>query len=109
MKFIKKIIRAIINLFKKAWNDVKELGWVGGTIVIVLSTVIFYSPTIVLFILYLITKNGLYLSLSIGYVVWWFSPAFSPALIVWTTIIISMVKLFRYIQRRDNFNKEATK
>lgn len=104
---MKKISKSIANLFKKAWNDTKELGWLGGSLAILVAIIIFYLPTIITFILYVLTNNGWYLGVSIAYVVWWFSPAFSPALITFSFILLFIVKIFRIVQKRDNnFKKE---
>lgn len=99
---IKKLWKAVANIFIKAWQDTKQLGWIGGSIAILIAIVIFYLPTIVTFILYIITNNVWYLGISITYVVWWFSPAFSPALIVFSALLIFVVKMIRIVQRKDN-------
>jgi uncharacterized membrane protein len=91
-----------IRQYEHAKHNLKLLGWLWGGICIIISGAIFYSPAIYFFILYLGTGGNAYLASASGYVVWWFLPMFSPALmayglilIVITTIVIYIKKLFR--------------
>jgi len=100
MNLLKKIKSWFIIKAKKAKENLKALGWLWGSLCVIVSGVIFYSPSIVLFILYFLSDKGIYLSAAIGYAIWWFSPAFSPALLVYGAILLSVSKIMYFILRR---------
>jgi hypothetical protein len=101
---VKKILKKVWNFFKSffvnTYRQVKGLGWFLGGLAILVSGIIFYSPTIVTFILYILSGNKLLLTFAIGYAVWWFSPAFSPALLVYGSLLLAITKLFYYLKKR---------
>ena len=51
--------------------------------------------------------NKLLLTFAIGYAVWWFSPAFSPALLVYGSLLLAITKLFYYLKKRKKEKKEG--
>lgn len=98
--FFKKIWNAIKSFAIKTYKEVKGLGWFFGSIAVLIAVIIFYLPSIVAFILYVTTSQGGYLAFAIGYAVWWFSPAFSPALLTYMAILLFITKLFYFILRK---------
>jgi hypothetical protein len=91
-------IGALINIIRRAWLGVKSLGWLFGFIAFVISTTIFFSPTIGGMIGYWITGNAWFLGIATGYMTWVILPtgsAFVYAFIVAATIPV--VKIFKNI------------
>ena len=101
---MKNLLKKIWNFFKSffvnTYKQVKGLGWFLGGLAILVSGIIFYSPTIVTFILYILSGNKLLLTFAIGYAVWWFSPAFSPALLVYGSLLLAITKIFYYLKEK---------
>ena len=98
---MKKIIKAIKNLFKRIKIEIKQLGWFWGIISVIIAGVIFYLPSIVLLILYIVTLNEIYLGSAIGYVMWWFLPMGSPALLVYFAILSFVIVIINKIKKKD--------
>jgi hypothetical protein len=71
-----------------------------------ISGVIFYSPAIVCVVIFGVTGNAWYLGLATTYVVWWFSPLFSPALLVYFALLGGVIAIINKIgmalRRREN-------
>ena len=95
------MIKAIKNLFKRLKIEIKQLGWFWGIISIIIAGIIFYLPSIILLILYIVTFNEVYLASAIGYFMWWFLPMFSPALLVYFAILGSTITIIRKLRLRN--------
>lgn len=104
---MKKIIKAIKNLFKRIKIEIKQLGWFWGIISIITAGVIFYLPSIVLLILYIVTFNEIYLGSAIGYFMWWFLPMFSPALLVYFAILGATIAVIRKLKLKKSRSQEG--
>lgn len=88
----------IFKIIRKAWLGVKSLGWFFGFIAFIISTTIFFSPTIAATITYWITGNAWFLGIATGYMTWVIFPtgsAFVYAFVVAATIPV--VKIFKNI------------
>jgi hypothetical protein len=88
----------LLKVLRRAWLGVKSLGWFFGFIAFVISTTIFFSPTIGGLIGYWITGNAWFLGIATGYMTWVILPtgsAFVYAFIVAATIPV--VKIFKNI------------
>jgi len=88
----------LLKVLRKAWLGVKSLGWFFGFIAFVISTTIFFSPTIGGMIGYWITGNAWFLGIATGYMTWVILPTGSSlvyALVVAATIPV--VKIFKNI------------
>jgi hypothetical protein len=57
----------IYKVLRRAWLGVKSLGWLFGFIAFIISTTIFFSPTIGGVIGYWITGNAWFLGIATGY------------------------------------------
>jgi hypothetical protein len=88
----------VFKVIKGAWLGVKSLGWFFGFIAFVISTTIFFSPTIAGTVAFWITGNIWFLTVATGYMTWVILPtgsAFVYAFIVAATIPV--VKIFKNI------------
>ena len=88
----------LLKVLRRAWLGVKSLGWFFGFIAFIISTTIFFSPTIGGVIVYWITGNAWFLGIATGYMTWVILPTGSSliyALIVAATIPV--VKIFKNI------------
>jgi len=88
----------VFKVIKRAWLGVKSLGWLFGFIAFVISTSIFFSPTIAGVIGYWITGNAWFLGIATSYFTWVILPTGSSlvyAFIVAATIPV--VKIFKNI------------
>jgi hypothetical protein len=88
----------VFKVIKGAWLGVKSLGWLFGFIAFVISTSIFFSPTIAGVIGYWITGNAWFLGIATSYFTWVILPTGSSlvyAFIVAATIPV--VKIFKNI------------
>lgn len=92
------LIGWLILVIKRVAHDVKSLGWKWGLLAVLISVVIFYSPTIILLTLYGITNNQWYLTAGIGYVLWWFGPVGSPGLGTFSMITIGVVEVIKKLK-----------
>ena len=102
MKWLYKwTIGLVVNLFKKVKKQVKELGWFWGLLATLISAIIFYLPSIIALVLYSITMKDMYWIFASGYVVWWFLPMFSPALLMYFTILSFVIVIINKIKKKD--------
>lgn len=92
------LIGWLIIVVKRVVKDVKSLGWKLGLLALLISVIIFYSPTIILLTLYGITNNQWYLTAGIGYVLWWFGPVGSPGLGTFSMITIGAVEVIKKLK-----------
>lgn len=90
-----------LSLLKKIWNDIKGLPWQYKLLSIIIAAGIFYIPSIILFIIYILTSNYYFMGLAIGYILWWFGPIASPGLIVYTTILAAVVEFIKFLLKRE--------
>jgi hypothetical protein len=102
MNSLKKIKSWLIIKAKKAKDNLKALGWLWGSLCVIISGIIFYSPAIYWLVLYFITGKAIYWQSASGYVIAWFLPMGTPALAVYgtillliTTIVIKIKKAFK--------------
>lgn len=103
IKLLKKSWNVIKNLAIKTYQSVKRLGWFWGTLAVLISGAVFYSPSIVALVLYITTEKAAYLAFSIGYAAWWFSPAFSPAILTFMVILLFTVKVIDKLRGHKPF------
>jgi hypothetical protein len=86
----------VIGVIVKAWNGVKSLGWFYGFIAFAISSLLFFSPTIIGFIIYLITGNLWFSTASGLYFMWVVAPTGSSLvyafIVTGTVTVISIVK-----------------
>jgi hypothetical protein len=88
----------LLKVLRRAWLGVKSLGWFFGFIAFLISTTIFFSPTIGGLIGYWITGNAWFLGVATSYFTWVVLPTGSSlvyAFIVAATIPV--VKIFKNI------------
>lgn len=88
----------VYKIIRRAWLGVKSLGWFFGFIAFLISTSIFFSPTIAGVIVYWITGNAWFLGIATSYFTWVVLPTGSSlvyAFIVAATIPV--VKIFKNI------------
>lgn len=76
----KYAIESVVKLAKIVYEKVNFLGWLWGILCVLIAGIIFYLPSIILFIL---NKP----ILAWGYALWWLSPAFSPATLVYLSLL----------------------
>ena len=88
----------LLIAIKKVLNDIKSLGWKWGAVALLVSLVVFYSPTIVLLTIYGFTGNQWCLTAGIGYVLWWFGPVGSPGLGTFSMITIGVVEVIKKLK-----------
>ena len=104
----------IKHFAQRTYRNVRALGWFWGMFAVFISGVIFYSPAIVCVVIFGVTGNAWYLGLATTYVVWWFSPLFSPALLVYFALLGGVIAIINKIgmalRRRENkrWNHEKT-
>lgn len=98
----RKVKEWLIQRAKKAKENLKLLGWLWGSLCVIISGAIFYSPAIYWLVLYFITGKSIYWQSASGYVIAWFLPMGTPALAVYgaillliTTIMIKIKKIFK--------------
>lgn len=102
MKWLYKwTIGLVVNLFKKVKKQVKELGWFWGLLATLISAIIFYLPSIIALVLYSVTMKDMYWIFASGYVVWWFLPMGSPALLVYFAILSFVIVIINKIKKKD--------
>jgi hypothetical protein len=101
MKLLNRIKAWLIIKAKKAKENLKSLGLLWGSLCVIISGAIFYSPAIYWLILYFLTGKDIYWQSASGYVIAWFLPMGTPALAVYgtillliTTFVIKIKKLF---------------
>ena len=86
----------LYRVLRRAWLGVKSLGWFFGFIAFLISTTIFFSPTIAGVIVYWLTGNVWFLGIATSYFTWVVLPTGSSllyAFIVAATIpIVSFFK-----------------
>jgi hypothetical protein len=86
----------LFKIIRRAWLGVKSLGWFFGFIAFIISTGIFFSPTIAATMAYWFTGNVWFLGIATGYMTWVIFPtgsAFVYAFIVAGTIpAVSFIK-----------------
>ena len=88
----------LYRVLRRAWLGVKSLGWFFGFIAFLISTTIFFSPTIAGVIVYWLTGNVWFLGIATSYFTWVVLPTGSSlvyAFIVAATIPV--VKIFKNI------------
>ena len=86
----------VIGVIVKAWNGVKSLGWFYGFIAFAISSLLFFSPTIIGFIIYLITGNLWFSTASGLYFMWVVAPTGSSILYAFiVTATIPVVKILK--------------
>jgi hypothetical protein len=86
----------VIGVIVKAWNGVKSLGWFYGFIAFAISSLLFFSPTILGAATFFITGNGWFLGLATGYFWWVVAPTGSSLLYAFiVTGTIPIVKFFK--------------
>lgn len=98
----RKVKEWLIQRAKKAKENLKLLGWLWGSLCVIISGAIFYSPAIYWLVLYFVTGKPIYWQSASGYVIAWFLPMGTPALAVYgaillliTTIMIKIKKIFK--------------
>ena len=98
----------IYKVLRRAWLGVKSLGWFFGFIAFLISTTIFFSPTIAGVIVYWLTGNVWFLGIATSYFTWVVLPTGSSllyAFIVAATIpIVSFLKN-NLLKRRHSINE----
>jgi len=103
----------IKHFAQRTYRNVRALGWFWGMFAVFISGVIFYSPAIVCVVIFGVTGNAWYLGLATTYVVWWFSPLFSPALLVYFALLGGVIAIINKIgmalRRRENKRWEHEK
>ena len=106
MKWLYKwTIGLVVNLFKKVKKQVKELGWFWGLLATLISAIIFYLPSIIALVLYSVTMKDMYWIFASGYVVWWFLPMGSPALLVYFAILSFVIVVINKIKKKGKINE----
>jgi hypothetical protein len=106
----------LLKVLRRAWLGVKSLGWFFGFIAFVISTTIFFSPTIGGVIVYWITGNAWFLGVATSYFTWVVLPTGSSlvyAFIVAATIpVVKVMKNFiegkevKIWQKKTHVSKE---
>jgi hypothetical protein len=106
----------LLKVLRRAWLGVKSLGWFFGFIAFVISTIIFFSPTIGGLIGYWITGNAWFLGVATSYFTWVVLPTGSSlvyAFIVAATIpVVKVMKNFiegkevKLWQKKTHVSKE---
>lgn len=96
---MKRLRAWAIRQYYKAKANLKLLGWFWGSLCIAISIAIFYAPSIYFLLLYLATGNGVYLASASGYVLWWFLPVFSPAILTIGVILIIVTSIAIHIKK----------
>lgn len=86
----------MIGLIKHLWNDVKKLGWLLGAAALVISTLLFFAPTIVGGTIYAMTGNAWWLSVATAYFLWVVYPTGSSLwFVAIATAVIEILKVFK--------------
>lgn len=99
MNSLKKIKSWLVIKAKKAKDNLKALGWSWGSLCVIISGIIFYSPAIYWLVLYFITGKAIYWQSASGYVIAWFLPMGTPALAVYGTILLLITTLVIRIKK----------
>jgi hypothetical protein len=87
----------VFRVLRKAWLGVKSLGWLFGFIAFIISTAIFFSPTIGGVIGYWITGNAWFYATALGYFMWVVAPSGSSILYAFiVTATIPVVKFMKH-------------
>ena len=112
----RKVKEWLILKAKKAKENLKMLGWVWGSLCVIISGAIFYAPAIYWLVLYFITGKAIYWQSASGYAIAWFLPLGTPALAVYgaillliTTIVIKIKKIFKKEVAYDESQYKAKK
>jgi hypothetical protein len=86
----------VISVIIKAWQGVKSLGWIFGFIAFTISSTIFFSPTIIGFIMYWITGNLWFIGLATSYFTWVVLPTGSS--LIYAFIVAATIPVVRVIK-----------
>lgn len=106
---MKNLLKKIWNFFKSffvnTYKQVKGLGWFWGLLATLISAIIFYLPSIIALVLYSVTMKDMYWIFASGYVVWWFLPMGSPALLVYFAILSFVIVIINKIKKKGKINE----
>jgi hypothetical protein len=86
----------VLRILRRAWLGVKSLGWLFGFIAFVISSTIFFSPTIAGVIGYWITGNGWFLGLATSYFTWVLLPTGSS--LVYAFVVAATIPVVRIMK-----------
>jgi len=96
---MKRFKNWLIEKAKRAKENLKQLGWLWGSLCIIISGAIFYAPAIYWLVLYFITGKAIYWQSASGYAIAWFLPLGTPALAVYGTILLVITTLVIRIKK----------
>jgi hypothetical protein len=86
----------MLRILRRAWLGVKSLGWLFGFIAFLISTTIFFSPTIGGAIGYWITGNAWFIGLATSYFTWVVLPTGSS--LVYAFIVAATIPVVRFLK-----------
>lgn len=86
----------MLRILRRAWLGVKSLGWFFGFIAFLISTSIFFSPTIGGVIGYWITGNRWFIGIATSYFTWVILPTGSS--LVYAFVVAATIPVVRFIK-----------